>query len=85
MTGPEHYAEAERILVAVDAARRSADGRLVDPVMAMQWQASLASEIAAAQVHATLALAAATALSTTEGTMAPETNHARDWRKVLLP
>lgn len=51
MTGPEHYREAERILdqVLVDAAERQ-----IKPEGA-------AVLIAEAQVHATLALAAATA------------------------
>ena len=51
MTGPEHYREAERDL---DAACRASDkGRNEDAVF---WHQS-------AQVHATLALAAATAVS----------------------
>jgi len=50
MTGPEHYTEAERLL-AFNAGNRA------DP--------SEPAFIAAAQVHATLALAAATALDDT--------------------
>lgn len=52
MTGPEHYAEAERLL-AVDYAKAKsrAAGWTVTPVA-----------LSEAQVHATLALAAATAL-----------------------
>lgn len=49
MTGPEHYAAAERLL------RRA---MLSDDAV----EAGYEGEIAAAQVHATLALAAATAL-----------------------
>ena len=52
MNGPEHYREAERLLAAV-----TADGD--DPVKSFARAAALH---AAAQVHATLALAAATAL-----------------------
>ena len=51
MTGPEHYAEAERLLTAV--------GESPD-----QWGEAAEycrQQLAAAQVHATLALAAATA------------------------
>lgn len=49
MTGPEHYRAAERILAGV----KTPDGAIVvDP--------GTAEVIAAAQVHATLALAAAT-------------------------
>jgi hypothetical protein len=54
MTGPEHYQEAERLLG--DASR--ADGIIVMP----NPQA-----IAAAQVHATLAHAAATAVNDFQG------------------
>lgn len=49
MTGPEHYREAEQIL---DRAEDSAMG---------ESDAWYANAMAAAQVHATLALAAATA------------------------
>ena len=52
MTGPEHYREAERLLI--DAA-----GEFITEVGAAM--------AAVAQVHATLALAAATALNRTEG------------------
>jgi hypothetical protein len=51
-TGPEHYREAERLAVM---AHRFTYGDGADPVVG----AALAAE---AQVHATLALAAATAL-----------------------
>ncbi|MCX4827133.1 hypothetical protein OG746_26935 [Streptomyces sp. NBC_01016] len=50
MTGPEHYVEAERLVA--EAAVDGAEGtRFVRP-----------ENLAAAQVHATLALAAATAM-----------------------
>jgi hypothetical protein len=49
MTGPEHYREAERLLAAGEY-DESGD------------EALHARDVAAAQVHATLALAAATAL-----------------------
>ena len=53
MTGPEHYAEAERLLTLAD---RHAKG----VTYAREWTLTLT----AAQVHATLALAAATAVGT---------------------
>ncbi|MFJ4009408.1 hypothetical protein [Streptomyces sp. NPDC090026] len=52
MTGPEHYRAAERL---ADRARHFTYGDGADPVVG----AALAAE---AQVHATLALAAATAM-----------------------
>jgi hypothetical protein len=53
MTGPEHYAEAERLLAVAD---RHTSGVTYGP----EWTLTLT----AAHVHATLALAAATALGT---------------------
>jgi hypothetical protein len=51
VTGPEHYREAERLLEQAEVDAR-------DPMRKYQEDANV---IAAAQVHATLALAAATA------------------------
>ena len=59
MTGPEHYRAAERL---ADQANHFTYGDGADPVVG----AALAAE---AQVHATLALAAATALNDDEGGM----------------
>lgn len=53
MTGPEHYREAERIV-------RHAQGQEIE---------AAAVTLADAQVHATLALAAATALNDAQGGM----------------
>src|SRR6202158_4604108 len=53
MTGPEHYAEAGRLLAL---AERHSSGATYGP----EWTLTLT----AAQVHATLALAAATAVGT---------------------
>lgn len=51
MTGPEHYAEAERLVAGATVGDGSPFVELVE-----------AATVAAAQVHATLALAAAQAL-----------------------
>jgi hypothetical protein len=64
MTGPEHYAEAERLLAH---AEHHSSGATYGP----EWTLTLA----AAQVHATLALAAATA----GGTAGPDS---RAWADV---
>ena len=64
MTGPEHYAEAGRLLAL---AERHSSGATYGP----EWTLPLA----AAQVHATLALAAATA----GGTAGPDS---RAWADV---
>ena len=53
MTGPEHYAEAERLIAAARTDRQGLYANATDPY---------AKVLADAQIHATLALAAATAL-----------------------
>jgi len=56
-TGPEHYRKAQELLTVAED-----DGTTIDGAM---WR------IAAAQAHATLALAAATALGTSQSGGAP--------------
>jgi hypothetical protein len=58
VTGPEHYQEAERLLAEVTSTE--SDGFIGDGI-------ELVNTIAAAQVHATLALAASNALSCDDG------------------
>lgn len=67
-TGPEHYREAERL---VEASPATSDGD--------QWLEDVRINLAAAQVHATLALAAATTLGHLRS---PET--AKQWRQTAL-
>lgn len=55
MTGPDHFREAEKRLEASDWQRQENRGD--------SWLLSAMHEAAVAQVHATLALAAATALN----------------------
>lgn len=70
MTGPEHYRAAERL---ADQAHHFTYGDGADP----ETGAALAAE---AQVHATLALAAAVALG--EGFHGMHTRDAHAWRQV---
>ncbi|MER7131194.1 hypothetical protein [Streptosporangium saharense] len=64
MSGPEHYREAEKLLAGAMKHRLTEDG---------DWRGDPARHriadalVAEAQVHATLALAAATALNNAEG------------------
>jgi hypothetical protein len=58
MTGPEHYAEAERLLQGWDETMNEQH----DEVEVLTAAPVSLTVIAAAQAHATLALAAATAL-----------------------
>ncbi len=64
MTGPDHYAEAERLLALAGRHSKGA-------TYGQEWTPTLA----AAQIHATLALAAATAV----GTAGPDS---RAWADV---
>ena len=73
MTGPEHYRAAERL---ADQANHFTYGDGADPVVG----AALAAE---AQVHATLALAAATALNDAQGGMT--IRERREWLSVAAP
>lgn len=69
MTGPQHYLEAERLLEQAEVDAR-------DP---MRKCAEDANAIAAAQVHATLALAAATALPAVKRYYGDDTDIDRQW------
>ena len=72
MTGPGHYREAERILTEVDRVRdRSGD---VGGYCQLQ--------LAAAQVHATLALAAATAYSAVRDHLGSSHGTPGEWAEV---
>ena len=64
MTGPDHYAEAERLLALAGRHSKGA-------TFGQEWMPTLS----AAQIHATLALAAATAV----GTAGPDS---RAWADV---
>lgn len=61
MTGPEHYLEAERLLTQAKAEDQRLTGQAMSPEVAAQTHLTLNRMVADAQVHATLALAAATA------------------------
>lgn len=61
MTGPQHYTEAERLLALVADWSRPRLGQV--PHQALIAPADIVANLAAAQVHATLAQAAATALA----------------------
>jgi hypothetical protein len=71
MTGPEHYREAEALLMSADEADEDRDG---DPGRPLRL-------IAEAQIHATLALAAASALLSGAGGVIPLAEYDA-WAKV---
>jgi hypothetical protein len=60
-TGPDHYREAERLTESADR-WLNADAGWMASMSAEERLARRASDLDAAQVHATLALAAATAM-----------------------
>lgn len=73
MTGPEHYREAEKLLDHLKDVERG------DPV-----EVSICAE---AQVHATLALAAAAAANNPGGlnTVGQPESVAQEWRAIIMP
>lgn len=73
MTGPEHYAEAERLLALA--------AREVSQNMESTTGERKADVLAAAQVHATLAQTAAIALQT--AALPPDGNTAGQWRSTI--
>lgn len=75
MNGPEHYREAESALEASDYQRMHwGESGNRDDLRGAMW------ELQRAQVHATLALAAATALNDGDGGTTVEDYHA--WKQV---
>jgi len=72
VNGPEHYRAAEQLLTAV---RRPAGDVLIGNV-----QPTIG--LAAAQVHATLALAAATAYQAVHDYYGDDSDDARNWAEV---
>lgn len=87
MNGPEHYREAERLLADVDRLhgagnieRLARTGNVDATAAALDAMGNL---IAAAQVHATLALAAATAATQATAYDGDEQHHrSRGWAGV---
>lgn len=80
MTGPEHYLEAERLVAETEAAIREGAAK-----GAVHLDAALEvspSALAAAQVHATLALAAATAYAAVKDYCGDESRDPREWSAV---
>lgn len=76
MTGPEHYREAERLL-----------GRGINCGFGEEPDAAQVAYLAAAQVHATLALAAATATHPSgTGAVTISTDELwQEWRELVEP
>lgn len=60
-TGPEHYAEAQRLVSLTYTAEPMAEGEVL-PAITIADGSRIANLLAAAQVHATLAHAAAVAM-----------------------
>lgn len=71
MNGPQHYAEAERLLSEAAVYDATTDQTTTDLV-----------KLTASQVHATLALAAATAYPAVRDWCGDETHEGNDWTAV---
>lgn len=78
MTGPEHYREAEKLIGQAENFRIEANGDWRDDVTSHQVADAL---IARAQVHATLAATAATALMASTETCWSDQD-AEDWARA---
>ena len=76
MTGPDHYREAEKILTQVVPALDKAERHGVD---LESLSAGVSISLAMAQVHATLALAAATAYPAIRDYCGDEASEPREW------
>lgn len=81
MNGPEHYAEAERILKGVREGMSDLKTVITtDPAESVATaQAALDNAISVAQVHATLALVAATANVTHHDAVVPLADRPGPW------
>lgn len=71
MNGPQHYREAEKILDLAEESHLDYGN---------EWYANA---VGAAQVHATLALAAATAAPAVKDWLGDESRLGRDWTEVI--
>ena len=74
LTGPGHYRESERLL----ASTQGSDGEVASDDVTL----AISNTLAAAQVHATLALAAATAYPAVRDYYGEDTDTSRGWAGV---
>lgn len=80
MTGPEHYQETERLLAGTPVSAEDIEDR-IGPRSGFWPPTSM--ELAAAQVHATLALAAASAMNIRRNGAVEAVDEAAGWQRVL--
>lgn len=81
MTGPEHYREAERLLERVDSEDLPRQAKALGVSALQAYATALAHTVAKAQVHASLAVAAASATSAPMPNRATKAD-ADAWREV---
>lgn len=86
MTGPSHYAEAERLLTAYKEAWQVVEEMPVETVRDSERRMHAADGarqlVAKAQVHATLALAAASAYPAVKDYCGDEARDSAEWTRV---
>lgn len=88
MNGPQHYTEAERLLGSASEMRKFVgDSAESGSIMTMATVAVMGdvvtSILSQAQVHATLALTAATAYAAIEDYLGDEATDGREWAKAV--
>lgn len=84
MNGPEHYHEAERLLRSCQLVSATADNAAIYPELE-EGVNTTANALAAAQVHAMLALAAATVGAFTRSDSWADGMSVAAWARVIEP
>ncbi len=86
MTGPEHYRKAEEILAFVASRKAPMNGQQKGVELVMAEMAIIDSDLREAQIHATLALAAATAANDPAVEDGGQTVAvSREWAAIIEP
>ena len=91
-SGAQHYQMAEQTLAAIEARRAELNGQAMTEIAIASTSLDLSTALSMAQVHATLALAAATAMAELgeiaqngEDFYDAEEDAALNWAKAIMP
>ncbi|HEY9354529.1 MAG TPA: hypothetical protein VIP28_14800 [Nocardioides sp.] len=91
-SGAQHYQMAEQTLAAIEARRAELNGQAMSEIAIASTSLDLSTALSMAQVHATLALAAATAMAgldeiaqNGENFYDAEEDAAQNWAKATMP
>lgn len=83
MTGPEHYREAERLIAAHTEALQFANANAPDGDSLRKAAPMADALLVSAQVHATLALAAATSFPAVVAYYGGDESDSREWARTV--